>query len=119
MTSERPTAQEAVLPWFTSQVKLGIRYGLYFLAVGFGMGAIYGLFGGLFLQPALFATSLIGIFCLMNFPASVVAILVNLLLALFKKSSRPVYRYFGLSLGFALVYLLFFYVLHVSHVSIF
>jgi hypothetical protein len=108
-----------LFPWFTGQIKLGIYYALYFLGIGLIMGAVFGLFGGLVLQPALFAASLIGIFCLMNFPASIIAVLVNLILAIFKKSSRPIYRYFGLSLGFALVYITYFYLLHLLHINVF
>lgn len=119
MASDLSPMAPPLFPWFTTQVKLGIRYALYFLGIGFMMGAVYGVFGGLVFQPALFASSLIGIFCLMNFPISVLAMLVNLLLAMFRKSSRPIYRYAGLSLGFALVFLLYFYILHLVHINIF
>lgn len=119
MAPELFSNPQPILPWFAVQIKAGIRYALYFLGIGFMMGAIYGAFGGLVFQPALFASSLIGIFCLMNFPISVLALLVNLLMAIFSKSSRPIYRYAGLSLGFALVYLLYFYALHLAHINIF
>ncbi|WP_234736657.1 hypothetical protein [Tellurirhabdus bombi] len=107
------------LSWFAFQVKSGIRYALYFMAVGFVMGAIYGVFGGLIFEPALFATSLIGVFCIVNFLVAIPAVTLNLVLAVFKKSSRPIYRYFGLSLGFAIVYLLFFYGLHLAKINVF
>jgi hypothetical protein len=106
-------------PWFGTQVKAGARYALYFLVISFLMGVIYGAFGGLFFGAGLFAASMVGIFCILNFPVSLLAVLVNLLLAIFKKSSRSVYRYFGLSLGFAVVWLLYFYVLHLSHIEVF
>ncbi|GAB3793816.1 hypothetical protein GCM10028819_06080 [Spirosoma humi] len=105
--------------WFTAQVKAGIRYALFFLIIAFAMGVLFGLFGGLLFQPGLFATSLVGIFCLMNFPFALLAALINLILAAFKRSLQPVYRYFGLSLGFAVVYLLYFYVLHLAHIEVF
>lgn len=119
MTSDFTPDEQISFSWFTAHVKSGVRYALYFLGIAFVMGLVYGVFGGLVLEPGLFATSLVGIFCIINFPVSILAVLVNLVLALFKKSSPPVYRYFGLSLGFAIVYLAYFYAMHIVHVNVF
>lgn len=105
--------------WFLLQVRAGIRYALYFMVIGFIMGMIYGLFGGVYIVPGLFAVALIGIFCVMNFVVALLAAIVNLILALIKKSNRRVFRYFGLSLGFVVVFLLFFYAIHIFQIEVF
>lgn len=106
-------------PWFLVQFRSGLKYALYFMVISFVMGTIYGVFGGLFIEPALFATSLVGMFCILNFIFAILAAIVNSLLFIFRKGNKSVYRYFGLSLGFALVFLSYFYLLHLFKIEVF
>lgn len=106
-------------PWFLFQVKSGIRYALYFVVIGFAMGMIYGAFGGMLWVPAAFSVGVIGVFCVLNFIVALLALLVNGVLAIFRRSSKAVFRYFGLSFGFVLVFLIYFYLIHIFKLEIF
>lgn len=105
--------------WFLFQVRSGASYALCFIVIAFFMGVIYGAFGGLTLEPALFSVSLVGIFCVLNFTVSVIAALVSAPLLMLRKNVTPLFRYFGLSLGFAVVYLTYFYFMHLLKLEIF
>lgn len=113
-----PTARSGV-PWFLFQVRSGASYALYFMVIAFFMGAIYGAFGGLTLEPAFFSVSLVGIFCVLNFIVSVIATLLGAPLLMLRKDVTPLFRYFSLSLGFAVVYLTYFYLLHLLKLEVF
>ena len=106
-------------PWFFIQFKSGLRYALYFMAISFVMGSIYGVFGGLLIEPALFTTSLVGMFCILNFIFAIIAAFINSIFFIFKKGIKSVFRYFGLSLGFALVFISYFYFLHLFKIEVF
>jgi hypothetical protein len=119
MNDRAPVIEQTGFFLFLHQVRSGIRYALYFAAIGFIMGIVYGLLAGLVFVPALFLVGVVGIFCILNFIVSLLAVLFNLLFAIFRKSSKQVFRYFGLSLGFAVVFLLYFYLIHLFKIEVF
>lgn len=105
--------------WFLSQVVRGMRYALFFMVIGFFMGALYGVFAGLIMVPGMFAVSIIGLFCILNFLVALPVLTGNLLFLIFKRASQPVFLYTGLSTGFAVVFFAFFYIIHLLDLSIF
>lgn len=104
-----PKPQQLGLSWgaFTRlYFGKGIKYALMLLASSLVAGALYGLFSGVIIQPALFAALYTGISVCINFIVALLAGLVTLLLlAPFKRGRRTMWRYFLLSLAFLLVFL--------------
>ncbi|MEL7120444.1 MAG: hypothetical protein AAFO07_13420 [Bacteroidota bacterium] len=97
----------------------GAKYALWFVLLGAVMGLIYGAFGGVLLQPALFSVAITGIMVVLNFIIALIVFLPNVLFMIFKRSSKLIHRYFGLSLGFLIVYLAFFALLKFSGLEVF
>lgn len=110
----RPTLKEKELEairqlpfgkYFAYQFKKGLKYALLILACTFVSGALYGLFSGVIIQPALFGVLYTGITIGVNFViALLVFILTLIFLAPFRKAGKGVWKYFALSLAFALVF---------------
>ena len=100
-------------------LKLGFKYALLFILVAFVMGIIYGALGGVFLAPAFAFVSLVGVFVILNFPIAAIALLINILLHPFKKSSLRTYRYFTFSFCFLVVFGFFFLIMKLSEFTIY
>lgn len=84
----------------------GAWYAVLLLVAAFVSGALYGLISGIIIQPALFAVLYTGICIIVNFIVALLTFIVNLLfLAPFRRSKRNIFKYFSLSLAFALVFL--------------
>ncbi len=88
--------------------KYGLKYGLIFLVGAVAMGFIYGLIGGVILQPILFSIAAVGIFSSINFIFSVVSLFVGLALYIAGKNPVVICKYVTISFAFMLVYLIFF-----------
>ncbi|UBM60423.1 hypothetical protein LAG90_07165 [Marinilongibacter aquaticus] len=86
----------------------GLKYGTAFLCIAFLFGAIYGLLVAEPFRPAFAMASFIGIFVLLNFLFSLLYGLVKTFVRLFRGQSLHGFRYLGISLGFALVFFLYF-----------
>lgn len=91
-----------------TSIKRGLKYGMVFMAVSAVMGFLYGLFGGLFLQPALVAFTCVGVFAAIFFILSLIALVPALLMKLAGVSISKYLIFLGISIGFVLVYLPFF-----------
>jgi hypothetical protein len=79
---------------------------LLLLAYSFAAGALYGLISGIVVQPGLFAVLYTGIAIIVNFIVALLVFIFNLLfLAPFKRSKRSVFKYFSVSLAFAVIFL--------------
>ncbi|RXK86612.1 PepSY-associated TM helix domain-containing protein [Filimonas effusa] len=90
---------------FYSNLKAGFKYAVWFVVIGFVMGALYGLFSGVIIQPAIFAVTFTTFIVIMNFAVALPVYAINVvILSPFKKGSRSVVRYFAISLAFLLVY---------------
>ncbi|MEM6806744.1 MAG: hypothetical protein AAF696_35410 [Bacteroidota bacterium] len=97
----------------------GIKYALIFAGIAALMGVIYGAISGIVFVPALFSVTMVGIFATLNFIVALFVFLINLILMIFKKHSAQINRYFGLSLGFIIIYLSFFLLLKVFGIEVF
>lgn len=104
---------------FIQEMKRGFKYAGMFMVVVGAMGMIYGLFGGLFITPMMFAMTLLGIFVVLNFPIALILGVINLFPSLFRRGSKRLQRYFALSLSFTLVFLAFFAVLKFANIEVF
>lgn len=94
-----------MMTYFWLHAKKGLVYGGWLVLLAGGMGALYGLASGIVLQPAVFAIIFTAILVLANFVLALVSFLFNLIfLWPFKRSSRPLVKYFALSLSLALVF---------------
>lgn len=115
--SERPDVRPAKLNPVIQKIKLGplpvyasfyfrkgMKYALMLLICAFFSGALYGIISGIVVQPALFAILYVGISVIVNFFIATLCIFINLLLAIFKKSSRNLLKYFLISLAFLLIF---------------
>ncbi|SDM18534.1 hypothetical protein [Siphonobacter aquaeclarae] len=107
------------MTYFASQLRLGLRYAAWFAAIAAAFGFCYGLISGIVWQPAVFAVLFTGTLASLNFVVAVLCLLVHLGGLPFGKGSRRLVRYFGLSLGFFLVYLSFFGLIKLFNPSIF
>lgn len=92
--------------YFTFYFKKGLKYGLLLLLGAFFSGILYGLLSGIALQPAVFAVLYTGISVFINFAIAFLVLVTGYLLPLLlKKASKPVLKYFSLSLSLLLVFL--------------
>lgn len=111
----RPTVKERELMeikkgslsgYFGYYFKRSCRHAALLLACSFLAGALYGLLSGVIIQPALFAVLYTGICILVNFIVSMLAGLFNVIfLAPFRKARRNIFKYFTISLAFAIIFL--------------
>lgn len=99
--------------------KRGVRYASWFVLLGAGMGALYGLLTGYVLAPALFVVVFCGVLVLLNVLPTIMVLLLNLLLAPFGGARRTRVQYVVMSLSFLAVYLLVFALLKLSGAQIF
>jgi hypothetical protein len=104
---------------FKSTLLFGVKYALLFFALAGLMGAIFGLFGGIFVSPALAFITIVGVFVILNFLVAVVVQIINLLLYPFKKSSKKITKYFTYSLSFLFVFGLYFLFMKYSNIQVF
>jgi uncharacterized iron-regulated membrane protein len=96
----------ALSNYFGYYFKRSCRYALLLLAYSFAAGALYGLISGVVVQPGLFAVLYTGIAIIVNFIVALLVFIFNLLfLAPFKRSKRSVFKYFSVSLAFAVIFL--------------
>jgi len=106
---QRQTTPEAPMvktfPYFGHQLKRGFVYAGWFILISLVMGALYGVISGRPLQPAVFSVAFTTTLIVLNFAVALLCMVVQLLLFVFKKSSRSISRYFAWSLAFALVFL--------------
>jgi hypothetical protein len=106
---QRKTAPDApvvkTFPYFGSQLKKGLVYAGWFILVSMVMGALYGAISGRPLQPAVFSVAFTTTLVVLNFAVALVSMVIQLLLSIFRKSSRAISRYFAWSLAFALAFL--------------
>jgi len=100
--------------FFINHFNLGFKYALYFMVVAALMGFIYGAFGGIWIAPAWVAVSYVGIFVLINFAFAFLLGMLNLIPAIFGRSSKRLTRYFSFSLAFLVVFFAYFAILKFS-----
>lgn len=92
--------------YFLQQMKNGFKYAAWVLLVTAVMGVLYGVFSGIIVQPAVFGIAFTTVLVVINFAVALLCILFNIIfLAPFKKGSLMLVRYFSLSLGFCIVFL--------------
>ncbi|WP_076382943.1 PepSY-associated TM helix domain-containing protein [Filimonas lacunae] len=91
-------------PYFGKQLKKGLVYAGWFMLISAIMGAVYGLFAGMPLQPAVFSIAFSTTLVVLNGVVALLCMVVQLLLWPFKRSSRSLNRYLALSLGFVLAF---------------
>jgi uncharacterized iron-regulated membrane protein len=104
----------------TLNLRKGFRYALWFILFAALAGALYGLFSGVIVQPAVFAVAFTCVLVVIHFVLALLCILFNMLfLAPFKKGSRMLIRYFSLSLSFLVVFLFFYWLLVNTGMKIF
>ena len=90
---------------FYTNLKAGFRYALWFVVVGFVMGALYGLFSGVIIQPAVFAVTFTTFVVVMNFVVALLVYAINVVIfSPFRRGSSAIVRYFAISLAFLLVF---------------
>lgn len=101
------TAQLSTGRYFWVHTKKGIVYAGWFVLLAAVMGALFGLASGIIVQPAVFSIIFTAILVVANFIVALVSILFNMIfLWPLKRASRPVVKYFALSLSFTLVFVL-------------
>lgn len=105
---------KSALCYFGNHFVLGAKYALVFMLAAALMGFIYGALGGIWVAPPFVSISYVGIFVVVNFVFALVLGLLNLLLGIFGKGSKRLFRYFTFSLAFALVFLSYFAILKFS-----
>ncbi|MFT3824885.1 MAG: PepSY-associated TM helix domain-containing protein [Chitinophagaceae bacterium] len=106
--------------YFFTNLQKGFKYALYTLGVTAVMGMLYGLFSGIVIEPAIFGIVFTTYLVIMNFIIALIVFLFNLIFLLpFKKGSRGVLRYFGLSLAFLLIYLVVYLLLMNTGIKVF
>ena len=86
---------------FIVQFKRGIKYGLIFMLFAIIMGFMYGIFGGQIFRPIVAFITIIGIFAIINFAFTVLALVPFFF---WKKKRSFLGKYIGISLGFIVVY---------------
>lgn len=95
-----------VRQYFWTHLKKGVVYASWFVLTGAIMGALYGMFSGIVIEPAVFTIVFAAIFVTANFVVALVSLLFYTLFLLpFRCNGRPVLKYFALSLSFFLVFL--------------
>ncbi|GEP98019.1 PepSY-associated TM helix domain-containing protein [Chitinophaga cymbidii] len=105
---------------FAVNMRAGFRYALWFVPVSAVMGALYGLFSGIVLQPAVFAIVYTAVFVMLNFVVALTVWCFNLIFLMpFRKGSHLVQRYFALSLSFAIVFIICYLLLMNTGINIF
>lgn len=100
-------------------IKQGFIYALYVYLGAIIMGAIYGMFGLIFIGPSIFAASLVGIVVILNFPIAFVIWVINVILHMFTKHSNVVYRYFKYSFAFFVLFMVHFSIIKFFDVKVF
>jgi hypothetical protein len=102
-------AQNAISPvtYFLQQLKSSFKYAGWILLITAVMGVLYGIISGIPVQPAVFGIAFITVLVVLNFAVALLCFLFNaIFLAPFKNGSRMLIRYFSLSLGFCIVFLI-------------
>jgi hypothetical protein len=92
------------------KTRAGIKFGFYFLLISFLMGILYGVFAGIPLQTGKVAAILVGVFVTINFIFSLLAML-PMIAGLILGKKGFLLRYFGLSSGFMIVFIIYFLLL--------
>lgn len=106
--------------YFVYQLKYGFRYALYTIPIAFCCGALYGLIAGIILPPAVFAIIYMALLTVGNFIIALIVLIFQVIFLLpFKRSYRPIWKYFGISLSFLIVYVLMFALLMNTGLKIF
>lgn len=85
-------------------LKNGLRYALIFLLVSAAMGLVYGLFGGILWQSALFSVTTVGLFAVINFAVACLVAVPLVPYRAWRGGAAWFVRYFGYSLAFVLVF---------------
>jgi uncharacterized iron-regulated membrane protein len=106
--------------YFTEHCKKGFRQALWVMAIGIIFGALYGLFSGLIVQPAVFAFAFTAVLVVANFIVALISFVFGLVfLAPFRKMNRRVIKYFAVSLSFTIVFTAVYIVLLNTGLTIF
>lgn len=110
--TERPTLRSV----FLGSIASGTRYSLWTALFSFLSGALYGILSGVVIEPAVLAVYMTFGIVIINFVIAMIALIASWLfrtILLFKRkvSIRGTVRYFGLSLTFLVVFLIFFLVI--------
>ncbi|MFT4032280.1 MAG: hypothetical protein QM669_07660 [Siphonobacter sp.] len=105
--------------YFQKNVRKGFGYALWFVILGGLSGALYGLLAGILIQPAVFTILFCGTLAVLNFIVALVIFLIGLCIAIFRKISPSIIRYFALSLSFALTYLSIYGLLYITGIQVF
>jgi uncharacterized iron-regulated membrane protein len=109
-----------VTTFFWVSAKKGMVYALWFVLAGAVLGALYGAVSGIILQPAVFTIAFCTTLVAANFVIALLTFIVNgIFLAPFKKGSRAVVKYFSLSLGFFVVFMVTYFLLMNTGIKIF
>lgn len=103
--AENNSATIPPITYFLQTAAKGFRYALWLLLISVVSGALYGVFSGIVIRPAVFAIAFTAILVVMNFIVAFLFFLINILfMAPFKKGSRRIIKYFALSLSFMIVF---------------
>lgn len=106
--------------YILTHLKKGFQYAWWFVLIGAVMGALYGMFSGILIQPAVFVILFATVFVVLNFIVALISLLFYLLfMAPFKVKGRPVWKYFAFSLSFLGVFLLCYFLLANTGLHIF
>lgn len=89
----------------------GIRYALWFVIIAAAMGALYGLLGGLIVEPAIASITVVGVFVMLNLVAAILCLIPALCIKCTISQVLPLQCYIGLSFGFGFVFFIFFAVI--------
>lgn len=102
-----PSNTTSAFTYFLQQLKKGFKYALWMLLITVIMGVLYGMLSGIIIQPAIFGIAFTTVLIAINFAIAFLCFLFNLIfLVPFKKGNRMLVRYFSLSLGFCVIFLI-------------
>ena len=96
-------------------LKRGVQYGAITLVVAFLMGGIFGIFHLQPLQPAMAFASLTGVIVFLNMILAILLIVFWFLVYIFLRRKFVIPKYFLTSMGFTVVYFLFFGLLKITN----
>lgn len=112
--------QHSVFQYFFYQLEAGFRYAAWMLLIIGVMGILYGMFSGIIWQPAVFGIAFTTVLILINFIIASAGLLFNIVfLATFKKGKRILVKYFSISLGFCITFLIAYFLLLNTGINIF
>jgi uncharacterized iron-regulated membrane protein len=99
--------QTSAVSYFLQQLGYGFKYALWILLITAAMGALYGMAAGIIVQPVVFGIAFTTVLVVINFSVAALCFLINVVFLLpFRKGSKMLLRYFSLSLGFCVVFLI-------------